>query len=216
MTLTFIQGHKCILNLITLILTCNIYRAIFKLLHSDLAWPIDGRPIHSISICSCLFQWPWPWCQVSGSAKAQIQCWIISTTKATTIKLATMVGHFLCDRLCKRLYGLTIRNDLVSFLGVELFYLVALVVVCISCGRPHPTIHETLFKLKKKWIHWFKICCFFSAASRAKMIGNAISPLLILAAAKMIFDIGKKLHSIAISQKVAWVIASSVANHVCQ
>ena len=33
----------------------------------------------------------------SGSTKAKIQCWIISTTKqATTIKIATTVGHLLC------------------------------------------------------------------------------------------------------------------------
>ena len=38
----------------------------------------------------------------SGSAKAKIQCWIISTTKqATSIKLATTVGLFMRPRLWK-------------------------------------------------------------------------------------------------------------------
>ena len=47
-------------------------------------------------ICSCSIRLPWPWCRVIvGRAKANIQCWIISTTKqAASITLATTVGLF--------------------------------------------------------------------------------------------------------------------------
>ena len=47
----------------------------------------------------------------SGSVKAKLQCWIISTTKqATRSTLATTVGHYLFTwpGLWKQLYGLTI------------------------------------------------------------------------------------------------------------
>ena len=99
-TLTFIQGHTCVSNETTF-LTSNIYRIIFKPLHINLA----RRHTYTWQLCSCsLVQGH------SGSAKANIQCWIISTTKkATSITLSTTAGHlFYVTLTFQLLYGLTI------------------------------------------------------------------------------------------------------------
>ena len=86
-------------------LTCNIldyiYTITFKLgMTVDLWVPYM---LMLVSITLTLMQGR------SGSAMAKIQRWIISTTKqATSINLATTVGHcFTWLWLCKRLYGLT-------------------------------------------------------------------------------------------------------------
>ena len=93
MTLTFIQGHKCISNLTTF--SFAISRTIFKLLHSNLAWQ-SNRGCHG---CTCWFWWPWPWCKVTvGRQRHTNQRWMLLATKqAISVTLATTVGHFLRD-----------------------------------------------------------------------------------------------------------------------
>ena len=85
MTLTFIQGNKYVSNLTTFEL--SISRT------SKLGMTV----IIDTIICPCSFRWPWPSLMQgdSGSAKANIQCWIISTAKqATSVKFTTTIGHF--------------------------------------------------------------------------------------------------------------------------
>ena len=71
----------------------------------------------------------------SGLAKAKIQCWIILTTKwATSIKLATNVGHFLHDLNFKNVYGLTV------------LFLLLFILVCIPYC-PHCIVNVPMRKL---------------------------------------------------------------------
>ena len=90
MTLSFIQGHKCI-----------SYLALFNLqyLRQYLRYYIqtghDSR--HRCRICS--FWCSWPWCKVTaGRQRQQISVELSPQKKqATSIKLAMTVGHFLHD-----------------------------------------------------------------------------------------------------------------------
>ena len=84
-------------------LTCTIiviFRTIFQLCHSHLAW----RQPYTWHICLCSFRWPWPWCKVTvGRQKINFEL----SRQLRNLKLATTVGHFFTwPWLWRHLYGL--------------------------------------------------------------------------------------------------------------
>ena len=95
MTVTFIQGHKCVLNVTILELPISQtifmrFRSTFKLgMTVDLWMPYL---LMLVSMTLTLMQGH------SGSAKAKNQrCMLSATKQAISIELATTVGHFLLD-----------------------------------------------------------------------------------------------------------------------
>ena len=90
MTITFIQGHKCLK--LDCFLTCNISDILSYYIQT---WH-DGRLVDALSYLLMLVLVTLTLMQVhSGSAKAKSQRCILSATKqAISIKLATTVGHF--------------------------------------------------------------------------------------------------------------------------
>ena len=84
LTLTFIQGHKCISNLTALL---AISETIFKLLHSNLTVYAHAR-FDDLDL-DARSHWV---------DEGKNQCCMLSAAKqAVSILLATMIGHFLCD-----------------------------------------------------------------------------------------------------------------------
>ena len=95
MTLTFVQGHKCL----KLDYFFNLQYLGQYLSYGVQTWH-DGRLMDLFSlyiyICSYLFRWPWYKVTV-GLKRPKISVACSPTKQEISFKLATTVGHFYCN-----------------------------------------------------------------------------------------------------------------------